>query len=344
MFSNRLFIKVVAIFLLMVWPGVIFGQSQVTVPLKNLSRVAGVRQNQLKGFGIVTGLAGSGDGGINFVNRSIANSLQRLGIKVENPADAQLDNIAAVMVTATLPPFKKSGDKINVTVSSIGSADDLSGGVLMQTPLKAGNGEVYAVAQGPISKGGSGDDRHLTTLTMPEGALVEREVPFEFVGDDASVGFQLHKSNFTTASRVARTINSRFEARLAQAKNASTIKVQIPSEQENNVVRFISTIQNLQVKPGSKSKIIINERTGTVVMGENIAVRPVAISHGEISLQVEGEEQPAGSGETVMLSEATTVRQVVDSLNAVGASTDAVIAILEALHQADALNAPLELM
>ncbi len=345
MFSSKLTVKIVTFLLLLICPTVVCAQSRVTVPLKNLSRVVGMRQNQLKGFGIVVGLAGTGDGGIGFVNRAIANALQRLGIRIQNPAQAQLDNIAAVMVTATLPPFKKSGDKIDVTVSSIGSADDLSGGVLMQAPLKAANGKIYAVAQGPITKGGAGDDRHLTTVTMPNGALVEREVPFKFVGDNSNVKFQLHKSNFTTASRVARVVNSEFQRRLAQPENANTIRVKIPRKYQNNPVEFISGIQNLQIKPGNKSKIIINERTGTVVMGESIAVRPVAITHGDISIQVDGGDQEgASSGETVMLPEATTVRDVVKSLNTVGASTDAVIAILEALHRSGALNAPLELM
>jgi len=316
----------------------------VFVPIKNIARVDGVRENQLRGFGVVVGLAGTGDGDLNFVNRAISNALGRLGIEVQNPADASLENIAAVMVTAALPPFKKPGDEIDVTVSSVGSASDLTGGVLMQSPLKAANGQIYAVAQGSITKGGDAENRHLTTVRIPNGALVERKVPFEFIGDQNRLRLQLRETDFTTANRIARTINQNFEQTIAKATNGSQVRVTVPTNFRDNPVEFISLVENLEVTPAAENKIVINERTGTVLMGGDVAVHPVSISHQDISVQVEDGGEDGQTQETVSFPEASTVGEVVDSLNAVGASTDSVIAILEAMDKAGSLNAPLEVM
>ncbi|MFB6356774.1 MAG: flagellar basal body P-ring protein FlgI [bacterium] len=319
----------------------------IEVPVKNLTRIDGIRENQLKGFGIVVGLNGTGDGGLNFVNRSIANALKELGIRIQNPSEAQLDNIAAVALTATLPPFRKPGDKIDVRLSSIGNAEDLSGGVLMQTPLKAANGKVYAVAQGPITKGGDGDNRHLTTVRIPNGAIVEREVPFKFVSRRNYITLQLKNPDFTTANRISEAINRKFQQIIAKPKNSSTIKVKLINKHHGKTIdhptEFITMINHLKVVPGEQAQVIVNERTGTVLMGGDIKVRPVSISHGNLTLQVQGNEEET-QGESVVLPKATTIRQVVDSLNAVGASTDSVIAILEAMDKAGSLNAPLEVM
>ncbi|MFP4686977.1 MAG: flagellar basal body P-ring protein FlgI, partial [bacterium] len=290
-------------------------------------------------------LDGTGDGGIDFVNRSMANALDQMGIKIDEPGDADLDNVAAVMLTATLPPFKKPGDKIDVTVSSIGSADDLSGGVLLQTPLQAGNGEAYAAAQGAITTGGGGDERHLTTVRIPGGAIVENEVPFQFVGDDYRITLQLEEGDFTTATRAAEAINSKFGLKLARPENSNSVRVTIPEKYRDDPVRFIAIVENIKINPSEKNKVVINERTGTVIMGDQVSVRPVSISHGDITLQVDnGDDNGEQTGETVVLPEATNVRQIVDSLNAVGASTETIIAILNALDRAGALNAPLEVM
>ena len=344
--------KIVIFFLvnyLLLFPAVeaLAQNNEVTVPLKDITRVHGVRENQLRGFGVVTGLDGTGDGRLDFVNRSIANALQEIGINVEDPAGARLDNIAAVMVTATLPPFKRSGDKIDVTISSLGNADDLSGGVLLQTPLEGADNNVYAVAQGPVSAGGGGEGNHLTTVRIPEGALVERELPFQFVEEEGVISFQLRRGDFTTASRIADEINEEFDAGIAQAENSSRIEVQVPDQYQEEPARFVSIVENLEVNPGRKNQVIVNERTGTVVMGERITVRPTAISHGDISLQVAADnDEPAAAedGETMMLPEATTVQEVVEALNAVGASTDTVIAVLSALDRSGALSVPLEVM
>jgi flagellar P-ring protein precursor FlgI len=318
-------------------------QNEVEVPIKNITRVEGVRSNQLKGFGIVTGLAGTGDGQIPFVNRSIANALSRLGIKVQDPQEAQLNNIAAVVVTAELPAFKSSGDEINVTLSSIGSAEDLSGGVLMQTPLKANNGKVYAAAQGPITKGGDAEDRHLTTVRIPNGGIVERSVPFEFVGDQNTIELRLMNPDFSTADCIARQINEEFSRELAHAANAGAVRVEIPRRFIENPVEFISMVEEIEVHPKEEARVVINERTGTVLMGGDLALRPVSISHGNLSVQVAGDEEET-NGESVVLPRSTSVQQLVDSLNSVGASTPAVIAILESMDQAGALTAPLEVM
>jgi flagellar P-ring protein precursor FlgI len=318
--------------------------SGAEIPIRNISRVDGVRDNQLRGFGIVTGLSGTGDGGIQFVNRSIANALSRLGIDVQNPGNADLSNIAAVMVTATLPPFKKPGDRIDVTISSVASAEDLSGGVLIQTPLKAANGKVYAAAQGPVTKGGDGENRHLTTVRIPDGAIVEREVPFEFLERGHPLTLQLNRTNFSLAEEVATEINNEFGATLAQAETASTVKVQVPNRYKTDPVSFVSRIEKLEVSPHTAAKVVINERTGTVIMGGNIAVGTTSITHGDLNLQIQGNQQQQAQGDTVRLPESTTIQQVVNSLNEIGANTSTVIAILETMKEAGTLNAPLEVM
>ncbi|MFB6344863.1 MAG: flagellar basal body P-ring protein FlgI, partial [bacterium] len=245
------------------------------VPIKNVARVDGVRANQLQGYGVVTGLEGTGDGSIDFLNQTIANALSRMGINFKNQeqaSQADLENIATVMVTATLPPFKKPGDKININVSSIGSAEDLTGGVLVQTPLKAGNGKVYAVAQGSLSKGGDAEDRHLTSVSVPNGAIVEREVPFEFTDDGRSLSLQLTRPDFKMADCIARNINAEYDRDLAKAESAGTVRVRIPSRFASNPVEFIAELKEIMIHPYKESKVVINERTGTVVMGGNIVI------------------------------------------------------------------------
>jgi flagellar P-ring protein precursor FlgI len=231
---------------------------------------------------------------------------------------------------------------MDVTVSSIGSASDLSGGVLVQTPLKAANDEVYAVAQGSITKGGNNEERHQTTVRIPDGALVEQEVPYEFVGRKDQINLQIKKPDFTTATRVSNAINERFNQQIASPKNGSTVQVQIPKNFRSNPVGFISRIENLEITPAEESRVIVNERTGTVIMGGDVGVRSMSVSHGDITLQVDGEGQP--QGESVIIPRSTTVQQIVDSLNEIGASTDTVVAILEAMDKANAIHAPLEVM
>lgn len=337
---------VVTLLLAMVSPIVVQAQQQgeVEVPIKNITRVEGVRSNQLRGFGIVTGLAGTGDGQIPFVNRSISNALSRLGIDVQNPQEAQLDNIAAVMITAELPAFKSAGDEINVTLSSIGNAEDLSGGVLMQTPLKANNGNVYAAAQGPITKGGDAEGRHLTTVRIPNGAIVERTVPFEFVGDQNTLSLRLMNPDFSTADCIARKINSEFNRDLAHPETAGEVRVQVPERFLDNPVQFISMIEEIEVHPKDEARVVINERTGTVLMGGDLSLRPVSISHGDLTVEVGNGEEEQTDGESVVLPRSTSVQQLVDSLNSVGAETASVIAILEAMDEAGSLTAPLEVM
>lgn len=314
------------------------------VELQNITRVEGVRENQLRGYGIVTGLNGTGDGQLSFLNRSIANSLSELGISVDNPQQATLENIAAVLITAKLEPFKSKGDKIDVTVSSVGSAEDLAGGVLMQSPLKGANGKVYAVAQGALTKGGDDEDRHPTTVRIPQGALVERELPFEFVEDDDQFSLSLKRSNFTTSTRIANQINERLNREVAQPQDGGRVKVNIPEEFRENPVEYISMIQNFEVAPKKESRVVVNERTGTVLMGSDVQVRSVSISHDDIQLEVDNGDDAEANGETVVLPESTSINQVVDSLNAVGASTETVVAILEAMDEGDALSAPLVVM
>lgn len=319
------------------------------VPIKNVARVEGVRSNQLQGFGVVTGLQGTGDGSIDYLNEPIARALSRIGINFQNPnqaSQASLENIATVMVSAELPPFKKPGDEITVKVSSIGSAEDLTGGVLVQTPLKGADGNVYAVAQGPVSQGGDAEDRHLTVSTIPDGGIVEKEVPFEFTNDNLSLKLQLNQPDFKMADCLVRHINANYDRELAQAESAGTVKVKIPSRFRNSPVQFIAELEEIEVHPYKQSKVVINERTGTVVMGGNIVIANTSVTHGDLAVQIQGDAEDAEEpqGDTVRLPEATTIQEVVNSLNSVGASTDAVIAILESMDEAGTLNVPLEVI
>ncbi len=318
------------------------------VPIKNVARVEGVRSNQLQGYGVVTGLEGTGDGSINFLNEPISRALSRIGISFESQSQASqasLENIATVMVSAELPPFKKPGDEITVKVSSIGSAEDLTGGVLVQTPLKGADGDVYAVAQGPVSKGGDAENRQLTVASMPNGGIVEREVPYEFTDDNVSLNLQLSRPDFKMADCIARGIDSEYDRDLAKAESAGTVRVNIPSRFRNNPVEFIAELEEIQIHPYKQSRVVINERTGTVVMGGNIVVSNTSVTHGDLTIQVQGddeEEQP--QGDTVRFPESTTIQQMVNSLNSVGASTDAVIAILKSMDEAGTLNVPLKVI
>lgn len=323
-------------------------QEMPEVPIKNMARVEGVRSNQLQGYGVVTGLQGTGDGSIDFLNEPISKALSRIGINFqsrEQASQASFENMATVMVTAKLPPFKKPGDEITVKVSSIGGAEDLTGGVLVQTPLKGANGKVYAVAQGSVSKGGDAEDRHLTVVTIPNGGIVEREVPFDFTTDRANLKLQLNQYDFQVADEIARSIDENYQMDIAEPESAGTVKVNIPRRFRDNPVEFISELKEINVHPHKKSKVVINERTGTVVMGGNIVITNTSVTHGDLTVQVLGaDEEEDPEGDTVRLPESTTIQQMVNSLNSVGASTDAVIAIIKSMKEAGTLNVPLEVI
>lgn len=340
--------------------------------IKDIAKVQGVRSNQLIGYGLVSGLNGTGDGTkIIETLQSIASMLKSFGVNITT-AQMQTKNIAAVMVTADLPPFAKPGDTIDMNVSSIGDAKSLQGGVLLQTPLKAANGAVYAVGQGTLAVGGfsvgsggsSVQKNFPNTARVPGGAIVEREVPMTFT-TNGELRLSLSQPDFTTATRIAESIEGKF-GYIASAKDPGTVVINIPAEYESNVVAFVSAIEDLPVYPDSVAKIVINERTGTIVMGTNVTIDEVAVAQGGLTVKIERNNdvsQPAPfsngttapvsnttvnanekDGHLIVLPEASSVGDVVGALNAVGATPQDIISILQAMKAAGALHADLQII
>jgi flagellar P-ring protein FlgI len=346
-----------------------------TTRLKDIASVEGVRDNQLLGYGLVVGLAGTGDRQQTvFSAQSLTNVLQRMGVTV-SPSAITVKNTAAVMVTGTLPPFAQPGMKIDVTVSSIGDAPNLQGGLLIMTPLKAADGQVYAVAQGPVltggfAAGGNGTTKvvnHPTVGRVPEGALIERLAPS--AEPRTEVKLQLKQMDFGTASLVAEAINKKFSDLTlppAHADNGAVVTVAVPRSYANRPVEFIADLQEIPVTPMRTSRIVVNERTGTIVMGKDVHVAPVAIMHGSLTVEVQttySVSQPEafskGTTEVVpetqvkaaedkaknlMLKEGATVEDLVRGLNTIGATPRDIIAILQDLRAAGALDADLEVI
>ena len=283
------FLFIITLVATLCFPGVAF-----SARVKDIASIQGIRQNQLFGYGLVVGLDGSGDSANKgFTIQSLVNLLERMGIHV-SPLDVKAKNVAAVMVSATLPPFARIGKTIDVTLSSIGDADSLQGGTLLLTHLKGVDGNIYALAQGAISVGGfnaSGDagggvtKNHPTVARITNGATVEREVPLS-LADKKDLTLVLNDPDFMTAVRVARVINTEFGEELTKPIDSGTIQVEIPDEYKENIVQMMAQIGNLQVQPDTVAKVIVNEKTGTVVIGENVRIMNVAIAHGNLSIQI----------------------------------------------------------
>ena len=344
------------------------------VRIKDITDIKGVRQNQLIGYGLVVGLNGTGDGQkTQFTLKSLTNMLEKMGMAVD-PNKVKVKNVAAVMVTAVLPPFARAGSQIDVLVSSIGDAKDLQGGTLIFTPLKGADGKAYAIAQGPISTGGflvegagaSVQKNFPTVGRVVNGALIERELNIPF-NDKGSIVFALNTPDFTTASRMAKVINQLYpNSHPAKTLDAGTVEVAVPDQFKGNTVGFVTAIESLEVIPDVMSKVIINERTGTVIMGENVRISTVAISHGNLSLQITEDpnvSQPApfSTGETVvtpntgievaeekppifLVEAGVSIGEIVKALNAMGVSPRDLVAIFQALKSAGALHAKLEII
>lgn len=339
--------------------------------LKDIANVAGVRSNQLIGYGLVVGLDGTGDqtNQTPFTTQSFTAMLRQLGITVPDGANYQLKNVAAVALHAELPPFSKPGQRIDVTISSIANAKSLRGGTLLMSPLKGIDGNVYAIAQGNLIVGGFGaegaDGSRITVNVpsvgrIPDGATVERAVPTKF-GGDTEIVFNLHTPDFTTAKRVADSINQLVGPDIAKPQDAASISVQAPANPAHRV-DYLALLENIQVMPGeSASKIIINSRTGTIVVGQHVRVSPVAITHGSLTVIVKerntaSQPNALGEGETVVVPDSDiiveeengrmfsfapgpTLDDIVRAVNDVGAAPGDLMAILEALKQAGALKA-----
>lgn len=340
--------------------------------IKDIAKVQGVRDNQLIGYGLVVGLAGTGDSNKSlFTNQAVANMMERFGITVSS-TNIKLKNVAAVMVTAKLPAFAKEGDAIDMTVSSMGDAKSIAGGTLLQTPLKAANGQVYAAGQGPISTGGfsiggggaSQRKNFPTAGNVPNGGIVERTTTTD-LAPGGIVRLSLMQPDFTTASRIADSVNRQFGT-IATATDAGTVSVIVPPTYETDLVPFIARIEDQMVYTDSIAKVVINERTGTVVMGGNVTIDEVAVAQGGLTVKIGKETSvsqpgPFSNGQTVVteqpkvdvqekstnlivLPAASSVTEVVSALNAVGASASDVISILQAMKAAGALHADLQLI
>ncbi len=373
-------LQISGLFMRIVWLFLVVASAILLMPdanaarIKDIADIKGVRQNQLVGYGLVVGLEGTGDSDDSlFTIQSLASLLEKMGVTVQPEDIDDVENVAAVMVTTDLPAFASQGSRIDVLVSSIGDAENLQGGTLLFTPLKGADGSVYAVAQGPVSTGGfavsgnSGDQVQKNFPTVGRvvgGGLVEQEIHSNFNQKD-SLTLALHEPDFTTASRVAQAINRAFYSQLAQTENAGSIQVSVPENYLGNTVQFVTLIESLGVTPDMVSKVVVNERTGTVIMGENVRIATIAIAHGNLSIQIDESQnvsQPlpfSRGGQTVVTPESDIVVQegknpiflvesgvsigeVVKALNALGVSPRDLIAIFQALKAAGALQAELE--
>ncbi|HVJ66044.1 MAG TPA: flagellar basal body P-ring protein FlgI [Bdellovibrionota bacterium] len=363
---------------LMLLSGGAFASSRV----KDLVSIKGVRENQLIGYGMVVGLKGTGDSKLEFTGLSMSQMLKQMGIDI---AQKQITtkNIAAVVVTANLPPFARAGAKLDVQVSSIGDAKSLEGGTLLITPLRGADKQVYVVTQGPLSVGGtaaggggsSSVKNHPTVGMIPNGGIVEREVMNDFENRNA-IRLALHNPDFTTAARLSRTINLELGGVYARARDSATVDVMVPYDYEGGVVDLVATIERLPLEPDNRARVIINERTGTIVVGSSVRLSSVAIAHGNLTLEVrevekttetpvavEGAAMPTAltgtKAETVKetvvsinepgdklisVAATATLGDVVKGLNALGVTPRDLIGILQALKAQGALQAELEIL
>ncbi|MDY7001586.1 MAG: flagellar basal body P-ring protein FlgI [Thermodesulfobacteriota bacterium] len=342
------------------------------VRIKDIATFGGVRNNQLVGYGLVVGLSGTGDKrGSDFTIQSMVNMLEKMGVAVDK-ASLKPKNTAAVMVTAKMPVSAGPGSRLDVTVSSLGDAASLLGGVLLLTPLKGIDGKVYALAQGALALGGVSVEgqaaraqKNITTVaSVPNGATVERGVSFRFNRQE-NMTLHMHIADFSTTMDVVRKINDAIGGEYADAEDITTIRLEIPDEFKGNLVPLMASLENLEVSPDGKARIVVDEKTGTIVLGRSVRLSKVAVAHGNLQIVVrEGAEvsQPApfGTGETVttpttevgvqeenrrlVLMEGATLQELVDGLNSVGATPRDLISILKTLKAAHALHAELEVI
>jgi flagellar P-ring protein precursor FlgI len=325
---------------------VLFGTVSEAARVKDIANVRGVRDNQLVGYGIVVGLKGTGDSKAEFTNKSVARMLEKLGIKVEDK-DVASKNVAAVVISATLPAFARAGNKLDVTVSSIGDSSSLAGGTLLQAPLRAADQQTYAVAQGGVLVGG-GAEAHTTSGRVPNGAIIERDVAEDFTSRKM-FRLTLHNPDFTTSARLAKRINLDLAGKYATAKDAGTVDIVVPFAFEGKAVELLAAIESLDVTPDSRARVIVNEKTGTVVIGENVRVSKVAISHGDLTVKVEGrggsDKTKGQGGERVaVMDTGTNVGELVKALNALGVSPKDLITLLQNIKAAGALQGELEIL
>jgi flagellar P-ring protein precursor FlgI len=357
---------------------VVWSYSGEAARIKDIVSISGVRDNQLIGYGLVVGLRNTGDNYFNsqFTIQTLLSMLEKLGttVDVRQLFDVRIQNVAAVMVTANLPPFARIGGRIDVTVSSLGDARSLEGGTLLITPLKAPNGEIYAVAQGAVSGGGAfliEAERatvrrgHTTVGKIAGGAIIEREISFDF-NKKEGLSLILHRPDFTTALNIANAINTSLGETLAFPLDSGTISLKIPEKFRVKLVEMMGQVESLDVNVDNRAKVVLDERTGTVAIGENVRLSSAAISHGELTVEIKEQLRviqppPFTLGQPLVIPEsAITVKEraekvmlvpatvnigdLVKALNAVGASTRDLIAIFQSLKAVGALQAELEML
>ena len=342
------------------------------VRIKDIATFSGVRDNQLIGYGLVVGLAGTGDKKDSvFTTSSVANMMDRMGVGVD-PAKLKVKNVASVMVTARMPVSAKPGSRLDVHVSSVGDATSLLGGVLLQTSLKGVDGKIYSLAQGSLTLGGFTADgaaartsKNITTVgIIPGGGIVERGIPFEF-NDQDNLTLSLRSADFSTAQKIAESLNSAMGGGFANATDAATISLRVPPHYKGNMVPLMASVENLEVSPDSPAKVVVDEKTGTVVLGRDVRISRSAVAHGNLQITVQESMQvsqpgPFSQGQTVvtpqtdintreenrrlMMVEGATLQELVDGLNAIGAAPRDLISILRTLQVSGALHAELEVI
>ncbi|TVM18827.1 flagellar biosynthesis protein FlgA [Oceanidesulfovibrio indonesiensis] len=349
----------------------VFTEAQA-VRLKDIATFGGVRNNQLVGYGLVVGLAGTGDSRKSeFTIQSLVNMLEVMGVAVDK-RNLRPKNVAAVMVTVQMPVSSKPGTRLDATVSSLGDAESLLGGVLLMTPLKGIDGKVYGLAQGPLTVGGfsvqgeaASATKNITTgALIPNGATIERGVPFNY-NDQELLKIHMNQADFSTTMQVVDKINQTMGGEFARAQDITTIELDVPPRFAGNLVPFMASLENLEVSPDSKAKVVVDEKTGTVVLGRNVRLSKAAVAHGNLQIVIQENlnvSQPGAfaPGQTVvtpetelgvveedrrlMMLEGATLQELVDGLNSIGATPRDLISILRTLKSAGALHAELEVI
>ena len=344
----------------------------LAVRIKDIASFGGVRDNQLIGYGLVTGLSGTGDKKDSaFTMRSMVNMLEKMGVQVDLK-QMKPKNVAAVMVTARMPVSSKPGSRLDVTVSSLGDSTSLLGGVLIQTPLKGVDGKIYALAQGPLTVGGfsiggnqAQAQKNITTVgQVPNGAIVERGVPFEF-NSMTHLTLSMHSPDFSTTNQVVERINTALGGNFAVAEDVGTVRMEIPTDFRGNIVPLMASVENIEIIPDSVAKVVVDEKTGTIILGRDVRITRVAVAHGNLQVMVQENfnvsQPPMFSGGSTAVTPSTdlatreeerrlniiegaTLQELVDGLNSVGATPRDLISILRAMKAAGALHAHLEVI
>ncbi|MBD5538968.1 MAG: flagellar basal body P-ring protein FlgI [Desulfovibrio sp.] len=342
------------------------------VRIKDIATFSGVRDNQLIGYGLVVGLAGTGDKKDSaFTMSSMKNMLDRMGIGLNSSA-LKVKNVASVMVTARMPVSSKPGTRLDVTVSSVGDATSLLGGVLLQTALKGVDGKTYCLAQGALTVGGYSVNGEAATTSknvstvglIPGGGIVERAIPFEFNQQD-KLTLNMRVGDFTTAQQIAERLNSAMGGSFARAVDSMSVSLDVPPQYRNNLVPLMASVENLEVTPDTAAKVVVDEKTGTVVLGKDVRITRAAVAHGNLQITVQENEQvsqpgPFSQGQTVVtpetdinvreenrrlhMVEGATLQELVDGLNAIGATPRDLISILRSLQVSGSLHADLEVI